>query len=75
MYNKEGIKMQQWRTASKLIEEIKREDPNTSLTLYAIRKLLDNREIEFIKRGRKYLIDKNSLLEYLSTMAKENKNN
>ncbi len=67
--------MQQWRTASKLIEEIKREDPNTSLTLYAIRKLLDNREIEFIKRGRKYLIDKNSLLEYLSTMAKENKNN
>lgn len=67
--------MQQWRTASKLIEEIKREDPNTCLTLYAIRKLLDNREIEFIKRGRKYLIDKNSLLEYLSTMAKENKNN
>ena len=67
--------MQQWRTASKLIEEIKREYPNTSLTLYAIRKLLDNREIEFIKRGRKYLIDKNSLLEYLSTMAKENKNN
>ena len=67
--------MQQWRTASKLIEEIKREDPNTSLTLYAIRKLLDNREIEFIKRGRKYLIDKNSLLEYLSTSANKNKNN
>ena len=67
--------MQKWRTPAKLIEEIKREDPNTSLTLYAIRKLLDNREIEFIKRGRKYLIDKNSLLEYLSTMAKENKNN
>lgn len=67
--------MQQWRTPAKLIEEIKREDPNTSLTLYAIRKLLDNREIEFIKRGRKYLIDKNSLLEYLSTLAKENKNN
>ena len=67
--------MQQWRTASKLIEEIKREDPNTSLTLYAIRKLLDNREIEFIKRGRKYLIDKNSLLEYLSTSANKNINN
>lgn len=67
--------MQQWRTPAKLIEEIKGEDPNTSLTLYAIRKLLDNREIEFIKRGRKYLIDKNSLLEYLSTLAKENKNN
>lgn len=67
--------MQQWRTPAKLIEEIKREDPNTSLTLYTIRKLLANREIEFIKRGRKYLIDKNSLFEYLSTIANENKNN
>ena len=29
--------MQQWRTPAKLIEEIKREDPNTCLTLYSIR--------------------------------------
>ena len=67
--------MQQWRTPAKLIEEIKREDPSSCLTLYAIRQMLAKKEIQFIKRGRKYLIDKNSLLEYLSTMAKENKNN
>lgn len=67
--------MQQWRTASKLIEELKREDPNTCLTLYSIRQMLLNKEIQFIKRGRKYLIDKNSLLEYLSTSANKNKNN
>lgn len=67
--------MQKWRTPAKLIEEIKREDPNTGLTLYSIRQMLLNKEIQFIKRGRKYLIDKNSLLEYLSTSANKNKNN
>ena len=65
--------MQQWRTPAKLIEEIKREDPNTCLTLYSIRQMLLNKEIQFIKRGRKYLVDKDSLLEYLSTSANENK--
>lgn len=67
--------MQKWRTPAKLIEEIKREDPNTGLTLYSIRQMLLSKEIQFIKRGRKYLIDKDSLLEYLSTTANENKNN
>ena len=67
--------MQKLITASKIIEEIKREDPNTCLTLYSIRQMLLNKEIQFIKRGRKYLIDKDSLLEYLSTTAHENKNN
>lgn len=67
--------MQQWRTPAKLIEEIKREDPNTCLSLYSIRQMLLKKEIKFIKRGRKYLIDKNSLLEYLSTSANKNKNN
>lgn len=62
------------RTPAKLIEEIKREDPNSSLTLYAIRQMIYNREIKFIKRGKKYLIDKDSLLEYLLTSANENKN-
>ncbi len=67
--------MQKWRTPAKLIEKIKREDPNTGLTLYSIRQMLLSKEIKFIKRGRKYLIDKDSLLEYLSTTANENKNN
>ena len=67
--------MQQWRTPAKLIEEIKREDPNTCLSLYSIRQMLLKKEIKFIKRGRKYLIEKNSLLEYLSTSANKNKNN
>ena len=67
--------MQQWRTPAKLIEEIKREDPNTCISLYSIRQMLLKKEIKFIKRGRKYLIEKNSLLEYLSTSANKNKNN
>ena len=57
--------MQQWRTPAKLIEEIKREDPNTCLTLYSIRQMLLSKDLKFIKRGRKYLVDKDSLLEYL----------
>ena len=67
--------MQQWRTPAKLIEEIKREDPNTCISLYSIRQMLLKKEIKFIKRGRKYAIIKNSLLEYLSTSANKNKNN
>lgn len=66
--------MQQWRTPAKLVEEIKREDPNSCLTLYAIRQMLYNKEIQFIKRGKKYLIDKYSFIEYLSIKASENKN-
>ena len=41
--------MQKWRTPAKLIEEIKREDPNTCLTLYSIRQMLLSKEIKFIK--------------------------
>ena len=51
-------------------QEIVREDPNSSLTEYAIRQMVLNGEISHIRRGRKILIDLDELKQYLSTGAK-----
>ena len=62
-----------WRKISKAYEEVKREDPFTSITQYAIRQMVINGEVSHIKRGRKILLDYDELQEYLSTSAKKTK--
>lgn len=52
------------------LNEIVGEDPNSSLTEYAIRQMVINGEISHIRRGRKILIDLDELKEYLSIGAK-----
>lgn len=54
------------------LNEIVREDPNSSLTEYAIRQMVINGEISHIRRGRKILIDLDELKEYLSSGARNN---
>ena len=53
------------------VEDIVREDPNSSLTEYAVRQMVINGEISHIRRGRKILIDLDELKEYLSNGAKQ----
>lgn len=60
------------RKIKETITEVKREDPNSSLTEYAIRQMVINGEISHIRRGRKILIDLDELKEYLSSGARNN---
>ncbi len=54
------------RTAEQAIEELKKVDPETALTVRAVRRMISSGEIPHIKVGTKLLIDFNGLCSYLS---------
>ena len=53
------------RTIKGAYEEIKAQDPNTDITIYAIRKVVKENKIPYIRSGKKYLINVETLIEYL----------
>ena len=53
------------RTIKGAYEEIKAQDPATDVTLYAIRKIVKENKIPYIRSGKKYLINVETLIEYL----------
>lgn len=55
------------RTIPKAIEEIKTVDPNTALTLRALRRMVNNGEVKTINIGNKHLINLDELMDFLST--------
>ena len=54
------------RTAEQAVEELKRVDPETALTVRAVRRMISTGEIPHIKVGSKFLIDFDGLCSYLS---------
>lgn len=54
------------RTISKAYEEVKIADPNTSLTLRALRRMVNSGEIPCVMVGTKRLIDLDLLFDFLS---------
>ncbi len=54
------------RTIPKAYEEVKRADPNTSLTLRALRRMVNSGEIPCVMVGTKRLIDLDLLFDFLS---------
>ncbi|MBQ6265777.1 MAG: hypothetical protein IJK60_10045 [Clostridia bacterium] len=54
------------RTAEQAIEELKRVDPETALTVRAVRRMISTGEIPFVRVGNKFLFDFNVLCDYLS---------
>ena len=54
--------MLRMRTIEQAAAEIKKADPDTAITKYAIRQLVISREIPSIQRGNKYLINLDTLL-------------
>jgi len=54
------------RTIPKAYEEVKRADPNTSLTLRALRRMVNNGEVPFVMVGTKRLVDLDLLFDVLS---------
>lgn len=54
------------RTIPKAYEEVKRADPNTSLTLRALRRMVNSGEIPCVMVGTKRLVDLDLLFDFLS---------
>lgn len=59
------------RTVHEAAEEMKRLDANTAVTEYHIRRLVLDGVLPRIKAGKKYLINLDSLLEYLADPGEE----
>ncbi|MEE0409453.1 MAG: hypothetical protein UD759_01605 [Clostridia bacterium] len=54
------------RTIPKAFEAVKRADPNTDLTLRALRRMVNNGSIPTVQVGRKRLVDLDLLFDTLS---------
>lgn len=59
------------RTQAKAMEYIREQDPNTSLTPWALRKMVLTGKIPSVQVGRKRLIDLDTLDDYLSPTPEE----
>ena len=66
-YRKEkDARVPRMRTVHEAAEELRRMDEGTAVTEYHIRQLAVNNIIPRVKAGKKYLINLDALIEYLS---------
>lgn len=59
------------RTAPEAIAELQKIDPNTALTLRALRRMMNTGEIPVVNVNSKRLINLDTLFEYLSKPVSE----
>ncbi len=59
--------MPRMRNAKEAFNEIKQEDPNTKLTLHAVKQIVRTEQIPVVHIGRRCLIDMDSLYKYLGS--------
>jgi hypothetical protein len=57
--------MTRMRTLTETINHIKQTDPETAVTANALRRMVICGQVPHIKAGKKYLIDLDTLFEYL----------
>lgn len=60
------VRVPRMRTISEAAQEIKALDPRTAITEYHIRQLAVSGVIPRVKAGKKYLINLDTLIEYMS---------
>ena len=58
--------MPRMRLIKDAFEQLKKEDPETDITIYALRTIVNSGVIPTVRLGRKLLINYDSLLDYLS---------
>ena len=58
--------MRKLRTIPKAYNYIKEQDPDSDVTLYMIRKLVEQNKVSLTRTGRKILVDVESLIAVLS---------
>ncbi len=59
--------MPKMRLLSEAYNELKKDDPDTALTMNALRCLVKSGKIQSVQVGRKRLVNYEKLLEYLAT--------
>lgn len=65
------IKLPRMRTIAEAAAEIRAIDPDTAITPYHIRQLAITGVLPRVKAGKKYLINLDTLLEYMTDPAAE----
>ena len=63
--------MVRMRFPAQALEELKKEDPNTPVTLHFIRSLARKGAIPFVQIGRRRLLNYDALVEYLANPTRE----
>lgn len=63
--NEENAKVKRMRTIKECVKMLKVEDPHSAVTYNTIKTLCLTNQISFIKIGTRYLVDYDSLLDYL----------
>ena len=58
--------MPRMRTAGKVLDLIKEQDPGTEVTLHYIRSIINQGKVPVRKAGTKKLVDVDKVLEYLA---------
>ena len=58
--------MPRMRTIQEAAAELRKHDPDTAVTAYAIRQMVLNNDIPHIKAGKKHLINMETLEKYLN---------
>ncbi len=58
-------KIPRMRTVSEAARELKKLDPSTAVTEYHIRRLVKSGKLPRMKAGKKYLVNFDTLLDYL----------
>lgn len=66
-----ALKIPRMRTVHEAAEEMKKLDANTAVTEYHIRRLVLDGVLPKVKAGKKYLINLDSLLDYLANPTDE----
>ena len=64
-------KIPRMRTVSEAARELKKLDPSTAVTEYHIRRLVLSGKLPRLKAGKKYLINFDTLLDYLAQPGEE----
>lgn len=56
------------RTIPKALNELKKTDPDTSITYALLKSLCEKDEIKCVKMGNRFILNLDSLIEYLSKL-------
>ena len=58
--------MARMRTAARVLEIIKEQDPDTEVTLHYLRRLIHSGEVRVTPVGRKKLVDADAVIAYIA---------
>ncbi len=58
--------MVRMRTAEKVLEIIKAEDPDTAVTLHYVRRIIKSGAVPCVTLGRKKLVDADAVIAYIA---------